>query len=117
MPGIGGAAFIRKVRASPFAHVPLLLLSGWGHLDRFQLDVDRVISKPFEPASLARAVDRLAGSSRSHAGARAAGATPSITIEDGVGRAGPHKAGSRNAVTGEVAQPRRASGSSARTRP
>lgn len=69
MPGIGGAAFIRKIRASPFAHVPLLLLSGWGHVDRFQLDVDRIIAKPFEPASLARAVDRLA-STRSHGRSR-----------------------------------------------
>jgi DNA-binding response OmpR family regulator len=118
MPGIGGAAFIRKMRASAFAHVPLLLLSGWGHVDRFHLDVDRVISKPFEPASLARAVDRLA-STRSHSRARQTGASaPAVGYEGGKGRAGPHRAADRTTgLSAEVAEPPRRSGSSARTRP
>jgi two-component system OmpR family response regulator len=59
---MSGGACLQLIRESRWADVPVLILSGWGHLDRFGLDAQALVSKSCDTEQLARAVDRLARS-------------------------------------------------------
>jgi len=60
LPDASGGRCLRAIRASSWADVPVLILSAWGHLERFGLDADQLLSKTCDPVTIARAVDRLA---------------------------------------------------------
>jgi DNA-binding response OmpR family regulator len=62
LPGMGGTGFLGTLRGlrAPWSRCPVLLLSGWGGVERLGLAVDMAMRKPPDPVSLARAVDRLA---------------------------------------------------------
>jgi len=64
IPGMGSAAFIRRLRASPHAQVPVVVFSAASSVAQVDLDVDAVLSKSSESTALVRAVDRLAISGR-----------------------------------------------------
>jgi CheY-like chemotaxis protein len=64
IPGMGSAAFIRRLRASPHAQVPVMLFSAAGSVAQVDLDADAVLSKSSESTAVVRAVDRLALSGR-----------------------------------------------------
>lgn len=59
VPGMSSAAFVRWLRASVHARLPVLVLSGAHALERIELDVDAVLRKPFDASALMRAVDKL----------------------------------------------------------
>jgi DNA-binding response OmpR family regulator len=54
-----GGRCLHALRESPWASVPVLIFSGWGHLERLGLDAQGFVSKTADPISLVRAVDRL----------------------------------------------------------
>jgi len=57
---MSGGQCLDQIRSSAWADVPVLVFSGWGHLDRFHLDVQARLSKTCDPESIVRAVERLA---------------------------------------------------------
>ena len=62
--GMTSGEFVRRLRASPFADVPVLMLSGSPADRKFRQDLDAVLQKPVENTTLVRAVDRLIGPKR-----------------------------------------------------
>jgi FixJ family two-component response regulator len=62
--GMSSGEFVRRLRASPFADVPVLMLSGSPAARKFAQDLDAVLQKPVENTTLVRAVDRLIGPKR-----------------------------------------------------
>jgi DNA-binding response OmpR family regulator len=54
-----GGRCLHALRESPWASVPVLIYSGWDHLERLDLDAQGCVSKTADPISLVRAVDRL----------------------------------------------------------
>ena len=84
IPGMTSAEFVRRLRASRHAAVPVLVLSGVRSNDQVESDVDAVTQKPIESTALVRLVDRLVSGGRRRATppgagrqAAAAGAAPS----------------------------------------
>lgn len=63
--GMSSGEFVRRLRASPFADVPVLMLSGSPVARKFGQDLDAVLQKPVEDTTLVRAVDKLIGPKRS----------------------------------------------------
>ena len=63
--GMSSREFVRRLRASPFADVPVLMLSGSPAARNFGTDLDAVLRKPVESTTLVRAVDKLIGPKRS----------------------------------------------------
>jgi DNA-binding response OmpR family regulator len=63
--GMSSGEFVRRLRASPFADVPILMLSGSPAARKFGQDLDAVLQKPVENTTLVRAVDKLIGPRRS----------------------------------------------------
>ena len=60
LPVMSGRELLERVRATAWGvQIPVLLLSGWQHLDKLPIDADRVLPKNAEPVSIMRAVDRL----------------------------------------------------------
>jgi len=59
LPGMSIGEFVRRLRASRAASVPLLLLSGDPAANHVDVDVDLVSAKPLEAPSLVRLVDKL----------------------------------------------------------
>lgn len=51
---------VRRLRASPLADVPILILSGARPAAHIEADVDAVLRKPADATTLVRAVDKLA---------------------------------------------------------
>lgn len=70
--GMSSGEFLRQLRASRFADVPVLMLSAAPPSRRFGQDLDAVLQKPVETTTLVRAVDKLIGPKR-HARAFANG--------------------------------------------
>ena len=62
--GMSSGEFVRRLRASPFADVPVLMLSGSPAARKFGQDLDAVLQKPVEDTTLVRAVDKLIGPKR-----------------------------------------------------
>jgi len=62
--GMSSGEFLRQLRASRFADVPVLMLSGAPPARRFGQDLDAVLQKPVESTTLVRAVDKLIGPKR-----------------------------------------------------
>ena len=63
--GMSSGEFVRRLRASPFADIPVLMLSGSPAARKLGQDLDAVLQKPVENTTLVRAVDRLIGPKRS----------------------------------------------------
>jgi len=61
--GMSSGEFVRRLRASRFADVPVLMLSGSPPARRFGQDLDAVLQKPVETTTLVRAVDKLVATS------------------------------------------------------
>ena len=63
LPGIGGAGFLSRLRASsqPWSRCPVLLLTGWENMERLGLAVECLMAKPADPAALVQVVRGLAG--------------------------------------------------------
>src|SRR5262245_50116955 len=59
--GMTSGEFIRRLRASEHAKVPVLVLSGSQSTDAVSSSVDAVSQKPIEATALVRVVDRLVG--------------------------------------------------------
>jgi DNA-binding NarL/FixJ family response regulator len=57
--GMSSGEFVRQLRASGHAAVPILVLSGAPSSDGLELDVDAVSRKPIEPTTLVSAVDEV----------------------------------------------------------
>jgi DNA-binding response OmpR family regulator len=68
---MGGAECLRAIRASHWTDVPVLIFSGWGHLERFGLDAQTLLSKTGDIELVVRAVDRLAKGAAVRASSRA----------------------------------------------
>lgn len=62
--GMSSGEFVRRLRASPFADVPVLMLSGSPAARKLGQDLDAVLQKPVENTTLVRAVDKLIGPGR-----------------------------------------------------
>jgi DNA-binding response OmpR family regulator len=62
--GMSSGEFVARVRASAFANIPLLMLSGAPAAGRFGQDLDDTLRKPVESATLVRAIDKLVGAKR-----------------------------------------------------
>jgi len=62
--GMSSGEFICRLRASRFADVPVLMLSGAPPARKFGQDLDAVLQKPVENTTLVRAVDKLIGPKR-----------------------------------------------------
>ena len=58
LPGMSSGEFIRRLRASRHARIPVLVLSGTPG-SRCEADVDAVSQKPIEATTLVRTVDKL----------------------------------------------------------
>jgi DNA-binding response OmpR family regulator len=58
--GMTSSEFLRRLRASPYARAPVLVLSGSPSRDHVEWNVRAVLHKPIEATALVRAVDRLA---------------------------------------------------------
>jgi DNA-binding response OmpR family regulator len=63
--GMSSGEFVRRLRASRFADVPVLMLSGAPATRKLGQDLDAVLQKPVENTTLVRAVDKLIGPKRS----------------------------------------------------
>jgi DNA-binding response OmpR family regulator len=61
--GMSSGEFVRRLRASRFADVPVLMLSGSPPARKFGQDLDAVLQKPVESTTLVRAVDKLVATS------------------------------------------------------
>ncbi len=59
LPGLGSAGFVRQLRASDDAHIPVLAISGAGPLEQMEIDADALLRKPSDLTTLVRAVDKL----------------------------------------------------------
>ncbi len=61
LPGIGGGGFVDQLRASglPASRCPVLLLTGWEHIDRLGLEVEAVMKKPADPIFLVSVIRAL----------------------------------------------------------
>ena len=60
LPGMSSSEFVRRLRASHHARVPVLVLSGTpGKGDRVESEVDAISQKPIEATTLVRVVDKL----------------------------------------------------------
>lgn len=64
MPGLSGLEACRTVKANPFtARIPILMLTGEGHIDRkvegFDAGADDYLAKPFDPRELKARVNAL----------------------------------------------------------
>jgi DNA-binding response OmpR family regulator len=57
--GMSSGEFIRRLRASRQAAVPVLVLSGARSAEQIEADVDAVVQKPIEACALVRAIDKL----------------------------------------------------------
>jgi DNA-binding response OmpR family regulator len=68
---MSGAECLRAIRASHWTDVPVLIFSAWGHLDRFGLDAQALLSKTGDFEMVVRAVDRLAKGAAFRASSRA----------------------------------------------
>jgi DNA-binding response OmpR family regulator len=62
--GMSSGEFVGRLRASAFADIPLLMLSGSPAARKVVQDLDAVLQKPVESATLVRAVDKLIGARR-----------------------------------------------------
>jgi DNA-binding response OmpR family regulator len=62
--GMSSGEFVARLRASAFADIPLLMLSGAPAARKVVQDLDAVLLKPVESTTLVRAVDRLIGARR-----------------------------------------------------
>jgi DNA-binding response OmpR family regulator len=62
--GMSSGEFIRRLRASAFADVPVLMLSGSPAARKLGQDLDAVLQKPVETTTLVRTVDKLIGPKR-----------------------------------------------------
>jgi DNA-binding response OmpR family regulator len=62
--GMSSSEFIRRLRSSRQAGVPVLLLSGARSAEQLEADVDAVVQKPIEACALVRAIDKLVCSGR-----------------------------------------------------
>ena len=63
--GMSSGEFVRRLRASRFADVPVLMLSGAPAARKVGQYLDAVLQKPVEYTTLVRAVDKLIGPKRS----------------------------------------------------
>ena len=59
LPGMSSGEFVRRLRASRHARIPVLVLSGSPGSNRCEADVDAVSQKPIEATTLIRAIDKL----------------------------------------------------------
>jgi DNA-binding response OmpR family regulator len=59
LPGMSSGEFVRRLRRSHAALVPVMVLSGSPAAAHIEADVDAVLLKPMEAASLVHAVDKL----------------------------------------------------------
>jgi DNA-binding response OmpR family regulator len=59
IPGMSSGEFVRRLRASEHAKVPVLVLSGSQSADEIASSVEAVSQKPIEATALVRVVDRL----------------------------------------------------------
>jgi len=59
LTGMSSSEFIRRLRASRQASVPVLVLSGARSAEQIEADVDAVMQKPIESCALVRAIDKL----------------------------------------------------------
>jgi DNA-binding NtrC family response regulator len=67
---MSGGQCLHLIRESHWGDVPVLIHSGWGHLDRFGLDAQAVLSKTCDIELVARAVDRLTRGTRDRTAAK-----------------------------------------------
>jgi len=61
LPGTTSGEFLRRLRASRHAGVPVILLSASRSSSRLELDVEAICEKSGEPTAIVRAVDRVVG--------------------------------------------------------
>ena len=59
LPGMSSGEFVRRLRASRHAQIPVLVLSATPGNNRCEADVDAVSQKPIEATTLVRTVDKL----------------------------------------------------------
>ena len=61
LPGIGGAGFLSRLRASDrsWSTCPVLLLTGWQNVEGLGLAVQSIVGKPADPVALATIVRSL----------------------------------------------------------
>jgi DNA-binding response OmpR family regulator len=91
LPGMTSGAFVRRLRASRHACVPVLVFSGSRAVNHTEVDADAVLQKPIEASALVRVVDKLvrlapkvtAATERRAARARVGYARPSSRLLDG----------------------------------
>lgn len=62
--GMSSGDFVRRLRASAFADIPVLLLSGAPAARKFGQDLDASLRKPVESTTLVRVIDKLIGTKR-----------------------------------------------------
>lgn len=59
LPGMSGRQFVARLRASAYAAIPVVVLSGSGWTEQAECGGDEVLRKPIEGRTVVRAVDRL----------------------------------------------------------
>src|SRR5689334_92077 len=57
--GMSSSEFVRRLRASAFADIPVVMLSGAPAAWKLAQDLDAILRKPVENTTLVRAVDKL----------------------------------------------------------
>jgi CheY-like chemotaxis protein len=62
--GMSSGEFVRRLRTSAFADIPVLMLSGAPAARKLAQDLDAILRKPVETTTLVRAVDKLIGAKR-----------------------------------------------------
>jgi CheY-like chemotaxis protein len=61
LPDTTGGRCLSAIRSSVWADVPVLIFSGWDHLERFGEGAERCLPKTCDPETIARTIDRLVG--------------------------------------------------------
>jgi len=59
LPGMGSAAFARRLRELSGPRLPMIVLTAWPIPDELDLDADAVLTKPAEAAAIVRTVDKV----------------------------------------------------------
>jgi CheY-like chemotaxis protein len=80
MPGMSGGEFVRALRASKYASIPVLILSGSHSNNEIEYDADAFETKPVEATTLVRAVDRLVRFGRRRGPVPAVGTLPRLAV-------------------------------------
>lgn len=59
LPGMSGREFVARLRASAYAAIPVVVVSGSGWTERVECGGDEVLRKPIEGRTVVRTVDWL----------------------------------------------------------